>query len=218
MPTPSQQPAPLANRRAVAPRRRPRAGFTLVELLIVVAIIGILLGLLSGAIKKTVENAKKKKIVAECISLTTAIANYRHDYNRWPHKEGEEQEADNSPDKQGNPQRLRYYTTRNWLVFNRLVAKNTAAGGNPLGKMYLDESGLTTTTGDSGQGMRIGLAKKRDGGSSTDESTLVSGIKRMGSALESEPYRVMFDLVQDTALVQYWVPKAHDSPDGDWKP
>jgi prepilin-type N-terminal cleavage/methylation domain-containing protein len=168
-------------------RNASRDGFTLIELLIVVAIIGILLGLLSGAIKETVANAKKKKIEAERVALTTAIVNYWHDYGRWPHEEGEEQSADNNDDK-----RLRYYGKENWKVFNRLAAKNR--DGNPLGKSYIDETALTTTTGNDGAGSRIGLAKKRNNTfTSTDRSTLVHG--------DNKPYWVTFDLVQNTASV-----------------
>lgn len=169
---------PQSNRRS--------SGFTLVELLIVVAIIGILLGLLSGAIKETIDNAKKKKIEAERIALNTALVNFWHDYNRWPHTEGQEQYK-----KEGDGEHLRYYGTQNWKVFNQLAAKNKLA--NPLEKAYLDESALTTTTGNSGAGTRIGLARKRGTAEPTDQSTLVHGDKK--------PYWVTFDLVEQTASV-----------------
>jgi len=178
--------------------RQSRRGFTLVELLIVVAIIGVLLGLLSGAIKHSVTNARKKKIEAERATLTTAIINYWHDYGRWPHEEGQEQTKVDRTDRNEVPVRLRYYGSNNWRVFNRLVSKNTKE--NPLGKAYLDESGFTTTQGNDGEGQRIGLSIKRGGSfSTTDRSSIVHD--------DGKPYWITFDLVQDTVEISLEDPR-----------
>ena len=71
--------------------RLDRAAFTLIELLIVIAIIGILAALLipvGGAIK---ENAKKRRAATELSQIETAIERYKAKYGFYP------------PDTPGNP-------------------------------------------------------------------------------------------------------------------
>ncbi len=175
-----------------------RQGLTLVELLIVVAIMGILLGLLSGAIKHTVTNARKKKIEAERATLSAAIINFWHDYGRWPHEEGQEQTKIDRTDQHDVPVRRRYYGHNNWRVFNRLVSKNLR--DNPLGKAYLDESGFTTTEGNDAEGRRVGLTLKRRGAfSPSDRSSIVHH--------DGKPYWITFDLVQDTVTISLEDPR-----------
>lgn len=108
-----------------------RAGFTLVELLIVVAIIGVLMALLSGAIRDSVDNARARRIEAERRTLNNALVNYWHDYNRWPHEEGDEDWRDGS---------TRTYRANNSKVFDRLSTSNNEKTQNPLKKAYLDET------------------------------------------------------------------------------
>lgn len=166
---------------------RSREAFTLIELLIVVAILGILVALLSGAILRSVENGRKQRRATEIKTLGYAITLYWHDYNRWPHKEGEEQS------KGGDDNELRIYTTENWKVFNRLAAKNEA--DNPLGKAYLDETTHRTTTENNGEGGPISLYKKRKGKFTPgDKSTLVD--------YKNEPYKVTIDLELNSVKVE----------------
>jgi prepilin-type N-terminal cleavage/methylation domain-containing protein len=61
-----------------------RAGFTLIELLIVIAIIGILAGLLSTAIMKLTKTAVDKRNKNNAERLEAAIVEYWHDMGRWP--------------------------------------------------------------------------------------------------------------------------------------
>ena len=60
--------------------------FTLIELLIVIAIIGILAGLVFPALGTVRNNAKSSKASTECQSLKTAIIMYESEFSCWPAK------------------------------------------------------------------------------------------------------------------------------------
>ena len=59
-------------RATTSPRRAP-AGFTLIELLVVISIIGILMGLLLGAVQKVRDVGKRTAAVSEISQLDEAV-------------------------------------------------------------------------------------------------------------------------------------------------
>ena len=64
--------------------RSGQAGFTLVELLVVISIIGMLAGLMSVAIPKAMEAGKKAKVKGELTAIVAAVKAYKQEYGRWP--------------------------------------------------------------------------------------------------------------------------------------
>lgn len=64
-------------------------GFTLVELLAVIALIGILMMSAGMSIRKAQQVAKRTKAEAECRELVNALLEYRALYRKWPLKDGE---------------------------------------------------------------------------------------------------------------------------------
>jgi prepilin-type N-terminal cleavage/methylation domain-containing protein len=74
--------------RPVAIRNSP--AFTLVELLTVIAIIGILAGMLMTGLPAAMKAAKKAKARTEIAALVTAIQAYDQDYSRFPISSGEQ--------------------------------------------------------------------------------------------------------------------------------
>jgi prepilin-type N-terminal cleavage/methylation domain-containing protein len=67
-------------------RRRPTAppGFTLVELLVVITIIGILLGLLLPAIQSARQAARRMQAKSEISQLATAADSFKNDWGAYP--------------------------------------------------------------------------------------------------------------------------------------
>jgi len=59
-------------------------GFTLIEIMIVLVIIGILMGLISAAAFKAMESAKKSRAEADIATLETAISMYETDVGEYP--------------------------------------------------------------------------------------------------------------------------------------
>ncbi|MBR1836872.1 MAG: type II secretion system protein [Kiritimatiellae bacterium] len=76
----------LFRRRSAAPAGRAggAAAFTLVELLVVVAIIGVLATLLGSAIMTATKTANKKRADNNAELLRAAIVEFWHDNGRWP--------------------------------------------------------------------------------------------------------------------------------------
>ena len=66
-------------------RQRPsRAGFTLVELLMTILIIGILIGILVPTIAAAFRRAKEAAVTAELNNLATALASFKNTYGDYP--------------------------------------------------------------------------------------------------------------------------------------
>jgi len=69
--------------------RSGQAGFTLVELLVVVTIIGLLVGLISVAVPKAIESGMKAKAKGELTAVIAALKAYRQEYGQWPTASGD---------------------------------------------------------------------------------------------------------------------------------
>jgi prepilin-type N-terminal cleavage/methylation domain-containing protein len=64
--------------------RSRQTGFTLVELLVVISIVGMLAGLMSVAIPRAMEGGKKAKAKGELNAIVAAVKAYNQEYGRWP--------------------------------------------------------------------------------------------------------------------------------------
>ena len=64
--------------------RRNRRGFTIVEILVVVIIIGVLVAMIMPAYFGRIGEAKQTVAKSKLPSIETAIMLFRQDYDRWP--------------------------------------------------------------------------------------------------------------------------------------
>ena len=70
-------------------RRSRRTGFTLVEMLAVIVLIGILMMAAGMSIRKAQHLARVTKAEAECRELVNALLEYRAVYHDWPMGDGD---------------------------------------------------------------------------------------------------------------------------------
>ncbi len=61
-----------------------RRGFTIVEMLVVIGIIGILLGIVTTAASSSIKQARSRKADACCTLVQQGIATYYAQYGKWP--------------------------------------------------------------------------------------------------------------------------------------
>ncbi|NDF17070.1 MAG: prepilin-type N-terminal cleavage/methylation domain-containing protein [Verrucomicrobia bacterium] len=73
-------------RPAFRPMRPSAGGFSLVELLVVVSIIGLLVGLATLGVGKGLEAADKTKAKAETTAIVSAVKAYYQEYGVYPLK------------------------------------------------------------------------------------------------------------------------------------
>ena len=73
-----------------SPRTGRRAAFTLIELLIVIAIIAVLAGLLLSVVGKVQDRAHKVQCINDMRNVKTAMISYYGDYHKYPMTAGQE--------------------------------------------------------------------------------------------------------------------------------
>ncbi len=116
-------------------------GFTLLELLIVVVVIGILATLVSGAAVYAMRTAREKRAMVSRSVLKTAISRYRSEYNRWPGGYAE-----------GWDDAHTFSGENNQRVFSML---RVGSDDNPDGIQFFDETAFFTTATDGRNTRRL---------------------------------------------------------------
>jgi prepilin-type N-terminal cleavage/methylation domain-containing protein len=66
------------------PRRRPRAGFTLIELIVVMAIIALLVSIAAPRYLQSVERARESALRSSLVVMRDAIDRFAADRGRYP--------------------------------------------------------------------------------------------------------------------------------------
>lgn len=150
-------------------------GFTLVELLMVVAIIGILLGFLSGGIAAAIGNARRQRNRATITALELGIRNFFHDYDRWP--------CDRDITSG-----VETWRETNYEVFNRLLREHP---DNPNGVAYLKTGSLIVGTAQGANRLTM------------DANVAKYGVNSAKPVLNpwGSPYKVTINLDKSTVSV-----------------
>jgi prepilin-type N-terminal cleavage/methylation domain-containing protein len=65
-----------------------RAGFTMIEIIVIIAVISILAGFLSPTVMKQIQRSKSAKVKAEIEAISTAFSDYFTDTGQWPNWDG----------------------------------------------------------------------------------------------------------------------------------
>lgn len=121
---------------------RPGSGFTLIEILIVIVIMGLLISLVAPAMFSKVSSSQRKTTMAQMQMLSTALDTYRLDVGTYPEDLGELRKSerpgwdgpylprDIPPDPWGNP--YVYSVTKGGEMPYTL--SSYGAGGQPGGE------------------------------------------------------------------------------------
>lgn len=120
---------------------RDTRGFTLIEMLVVITIIGVLASLLGAQLIKSIGIANDMKALAVALELKNGINGYELDYNRFPLARGA---------AQGNEDMPEMLTDGSNPLVDTLLGAQTEL--NPLGQRYVelnqakgDRSGIVGT-------------------------------------------------------------------------
>lgn len=160
-------------------RSNTRSGFTLLELLLVIAVVAILSGIILGGASYVTRVAAAKRVQTTAAALTTALYRYRAEYNEWP--------KGNSTESEGTLT----FKKNNGEVFNMLRADNRTS--NEHGIPFFDETTLFTIDSDDGEDVLVPYADKPGGP--------VCYLSRDRRVIRY--YIVKIDLDADTASVSY---------------
>ena len=116
------------------------SAFTLIELLIVIAIIGILMSLLFPAVNSAIDAAKKAQAKNDVTQIATAIAAYETEYGRLPTSPTSDSTVDASASTATD-------------IISILANLNSPTADNPRGIVFLEvqnakkgKSGISNST------------------------------------------------------------------------
>ena len=99
-----------------------RRGFTLVELMVVVAILGVLLGIVITAANGAIRNGRVKRADAMCSVLQQALAAYYAQVGEWP------QAIESKAKNMGEKETVTLSASETDQTFREIVKKSTGSG------------------------------------------------------------------------------------------
>jgi prepilin-type N-terminal cleavage/methylation domain-containing protein len=138
---------------------QPRNAFTLIELLIVIAIIGILMSLLFPAVNSALDAARKAQAKNDVVQIATAITAYEAEYGKLPDNASTVSRALvrvlTGEDTNANPRKI---------VFLEVQASKKGKSGTNVSGNFVDPWGGTYS-----------IALDNEGGNSSYDNTITAG-------------------------------------------
>ncbi len=101
-------------------KARVNAGFTIIELLVVMSIMAVVATLVTGAAIKSVRQSRRRRIQVMVRVLENGLVAYRTQENEWPFKPGS---LDHDPKQFYRVPRYWAHTSDNYKVFEELLRK-----------------------------------------------------------------------------------------------
>ncbi|MBQ6925317.1 MAG: prepilin-type N-terminal cleavage/methylation domain-containing protein [Kiritimatiellae bacterium] len=166
-------------------------GFTLLEILVVIVVIGILATLVAGSATFAMRSARDKRVKISCTDLQTAIYRYRAEYNEWPGGKAPKDLKDKYKRVVGGI----WSGDDNKDVFSMLRADSD---DNPDHIRFIDETAYFTTTSGGKEAQKL---------SETDASTKrpLVFLSRSGHVVDEDGryfyYRVTINYEDETVVV-----------------
>ena len=131
--------------------KKGQRGFTIVELLVVIAVMSVLATLVTGAAMKAIKQSRERRVEATIKGLEMALMNFRARENCWPV----------TLKQSGNDSSIWFHGVDNAEVFKKLIA-----GGSDGTTRYLDGAALIVSV----NGQRMSLFKALEKSKSSDKA------------------------------------------------
>ena len=171
-----------------------KKGFSLVELMLVIAVMGVLATVTIGGITKASKASREKRIDAMCSSLTLALTTYRAQEGCWPLPlkpgsiNGTSNSSNDERENEENMNKAIFTGDYNRNVFGPLIPKKGTKKG-----FYLEPSGFFTKV----NGRVVSLRDAIDQGVSLPPL----GYPDPNNQREFRHFRVEFNLLTDSVVV-----------------
>ena len=129
--------------------RLSQAGFTLVETLVVISIVGLLAGLVTVAVPRAMEAGKKAKAKGELTAVIAALKAYKQEYGQWPTASGDRREDEwFGGGNYGNPENGR--TLMKILSGSNIIV--SGVGQNPKSVTFFEGAKVSSGRRDASGG------------------------------------------------------------------
>ena len=115
-----------------------RRGFTIVELLVVIAVIGVLMGIVTTAATASIREARGRRIVAMKNALQAGLAAYYAKNDKWPGQLANISNGASLTKEELEAGCIVLSDGQTDSIFRTLIEESTRKGGTP----YLDVNGL----------------------------------------------------------------------------
>lgn len=155
-----------------------KQGFTIVELLMVVAVLAILTGIITTAASSAIKQARKRRTDAAKTTLQTGIAAYYAQRNYWPPKSGALDSYSENGLSGGRQVAYLDDTQYDEVMYELLRASAGSSASSPVldpNGLLVGSKSLSHNTSATGQDFRQAVAKNKRHGETVKLSQMTVG-------------------------------------------